>query len=351
MQTIIVLFGGTSDERHVSVASAQNVLRALAGDGNVLAWFQAPGGAVHDVGVREVLAHERPFVNDFVPSRPAIFPDVEQALDTLPVDDPVFLLALHGTGGEDGTLQQLLEARGLPFTGSGAAASAAAFDKDRAKELVKGVVQLAESRVVRDAFEVRDVIADMLSRHERIVLKPLAGGSSRGLFFLGRDGDIEDVAAQITALGIPYIIEQFIRGRELTVGVLDQGDGHEGEGPRIFPLPVIEIEVDPDRTFDYEGKYLGQGTREICPAVIPEALAQEAQQAALAAHLALGCEGYSRSDFVAVADSVFYLETNTLPGLTTSSLVPQELAVLGISFGEFLERQLQLAIARVRASR
>jgi D-alanine-D-alanine ligase-like ATP-grasp enzyme len=180
MQTTIVLFGGTSDERHVSVASAQNILRQLPSDGrgDVLAWFQAPGGAVHDVGIREVLAHQQPFVADFVPSRPAIFPDLEQALDTLPVDDPVFLLALHGTGGEDGTLQGLLEARGLPFTGSGAAASAAAFDKDRAKELVAGEVRTAESRVARTAAEVRDVIADMLSRHERIVLKPLAAASS-----------------------------------------------------------------------------------------------------------------------------------------------------------------------------
>ena len=339
MTTTIVLFGGTSDERHVSVASAQNVLRAFAGDGNVLAWFQGPDGAVHDVAVREVLAHERPFVTDFVPSRPAIFPDAEQALDTLPVDDPVFLLALHGTGGEDGTLQRLFEARGLPFTGSGATASAAAFDKDRAKELVKSVIRVAESRVARAAAEVRGVIDDMLSRHERIVLKPLAAGSSRGLFFLGRDGNVDDIVAQITALGIPYIVEQFIRGRELTVGVLDHG-----EGP--FPLPVIEIEVDSDRAFDYEGKYLGQGTREICPAVIPEELAQEAQQAALAAHLALGCEGYSRSDFVAAADGVYFLETNTLPGLTTSSLVPQELAVIGIGFREFLDRQLELALAR-----
>lgn len=339
--TTIVLFGGTSDERHVSVASAQNVLRALTEDGrqNVLAWFQAPDGAVHDLAVREVLAHERPFVADFVPSRPAIFPDIEQALDTLPVDDPLFFLALHGTGGEDGALQRLLEARGLPFTGSGAEASAAAFDKDRAKEQVKNVVRTAESRVARTSSEIRDVIAGMLSRHERIVLKPLAAGSSRGLFFLGRDGNAEEVAAQITALGIPYIVEQFIRGRELTVGVLDQGDGP-------FPLPVIEIEVDSDRAFDYEGKYLGHGTREICPAVIPEALAQEAQQAALAAHVALGCRGYSRSDFVAADDGVYYLETNTLPGLTTSSLVPQELAVLGISFREFLDRQLQLAAAR-----
>src|SRR5262249_38834490 len=129
---IIVLFGGLSDERHVSVASAQNILRTLAGK-NLLAWFQAPDGAVHDVAPREVLRPEQPFVRDFVPSRPAIFPDIEQALDTLPVDEPVFLLALHGTGGEDGTLQQQFESRGIPFTGSNAAASAAAFDKARAK--------------------------------------------------------------------------------------------------------------------------------------------------------------------------------------------------------------------------
>lgn len=334
---VIVLFGGPSDERHVSVASAQNVLHALGAD--VLAWFWAPDGTVHDVAVKEVLAHEQAFVTDFVPSRPAIFPDMEQALDTLPVDEPVFLLALHGTGGEDGTLQRLLEARGLPFTGSGSAASAAAFDKGQAKELVRGGVRVAESRVARAGAEVRDVVAGMLSRHERIVLKPLAGGSSRGLFFLGRDGDIDNVSRQVEAAGTPYIVEQFIRGRELTVGVLDQGDGP-------FPLPVIEIEIDSDRTFDYEGKYLGHGTREICPAVIDEALAKEAQETALRAHLALGCEGYSRTDLVAAEDGVYYLETNTLPGLTSSSLVPQELKVLGIEFGDFLRRQVELAVAR-----
>lgn len=334
MTQIIVLFGGVSDERHVSVASAQNVLRAL--DGKALAWFQSADGAVYDVAVSEVLAHQQPFITDFIPSRPAIFPDIEQALDTLPVDDPVFFLALHGTGGEDGTLQHLLEARGLPFTGSASVASAAAFDKERAKELVRGKVRVAESRVARNANEIRNVATDMLERHERIVLKPLAGGSSRGLFFLGRDGDIDSIAQQISS---PYIVEQFIRGRELTVGVLDDGD-------QAVALPVIEIEVDSDRAFDYEGKYLGAGTREICPAVIPDELAREAQETAVAAHLALGCEGYSRTDLIASDDGVYYLETNTLPGLTTSSLVPQELAVVGISFADFLRRQLDLAVER-----
>jgi D-alanine-D-alanine ligase len=323
----IVLFGGPSDERHVSVASAQAIARAL---GEPLCWFWAPGGAIHDVSPRELVAHQRPFELDFEPSRPAIFPDLEQALDTLPVDDPVFLLALHGTGGEDGNVQRLMEARGIPFTGSGSEASELAFDKGRAKERVTGKVRTAESRIARG--DLREVVADMLTRHERLVLKPLAGGSSRGLYFVGRGDDLPQV-------GIPYIVEQFVSGRELTVGVID-GD----EGP--IALPVIEIEVDPGHAFDYLGKYLGQGTREICPANIPDALRDEAQRTALAAHTALGCEGYSRTDMIAGADGVYFLELNTLPGLTGSSLVPQMLRESGIDFRQFLERQLELARTR-----
>jgi D-alanine-D-alanine ligase len=334
--TTIVLFGGTSDERHVSVASAQNVLRTL---GEGLAWFWAPNGAIHDVAAADLLAHQRPFEIDYEPARPAIFPTLEQALDTLPVDDPVFLLALHGGSGEDGTVQRMFEARNIPFTGSDAEASAAAFDKDRAKDLVRGRVRVAESRVARYEHDVHETIETMLERHERIVLKPLAAGSSRGLFFLGRDDDREAVAKEVLARRIPYLVEQFISGRELTCGVIDNGLGP-------FALPVIEIEVDPTRSFDYAGKYLGAGTREICPANIPEALALEAQEAALAAHIALGCEGYSRTDLMASEDGVYFLETNTLPGLTTSSLVPQELKVVDIPFREFLETQLSLAQRR-----
>ena len=330
-QTIIVLFGGLSDERHVSVASAQNVLRTLP---QALAWFQAPNGQVHDVSAADVLAHQRPFELDFVPARPAIFPDLDQALDTLPVEDPLFLLAFHGGAGEDGTVQRMLEKRGIPFTGSGSEASGVAFDKDRAKERVRGRVRVAESRIARNDEELRAAADDLLSRHERIVLKPVAGGSSRGLYFVGRGQELP------RGLRFPYILEQFIRGRELTVGVID----HQGEA---IALPVIEIEVDPDRTFDYEGKYLGAGTREICPANIPDELAREAQATALAAHEALGCEGYSRTDVIAGEDGIYYLETNTLPGLTTTSLVPQQLQTHGIAFREFLERQVELAGRKV----
>lgn len=339
MTTTILLFGGRSDERHVSVASAQAVAIALD---RPLCWFWTPNGAIHDIRIGDLTEHQRPFEIDFVPARPAIFPDIEQALDTMPVEDPVFFLALHGGEGEDGTLQRLLEARRIPFTGSGPDASAKAFDKGRAKELVEGRVKTAESQIIADPRKARATIDDLLTRHEKIALKPVAGGSSRGLFFLDRSGDAGAIAAQVAEVGVPYIAEQYIAGRELTVGVIDRGDG-------ALPLPVIEIEVDPGFAFDYEGKYLGKGTREICPANIPDEMRDAAQRTALAAHEALGCEGYSRTDLIAGADGVYYLETNTLPGLTKSSLVPQMLKAAGIGFRDFLDDQLTLALRRAAA--
>jgi D-alanine-D-alanine ligase len=172
-------------------------------------------------------------------------------------------------------------------------------------------------------------VTDMLQRHEKLVLKPLIGGSSRGLFFVKHGDPIPDIS-------VPYIVEQFIAGRELTVGVLDG-----------VALPVIEIEVDPGFEFDYAGKYLGKGTHEICPADIPDAMRDEAQRVAVAAHEGLGCAGCSRTDVIAAADgTVYFIELNTLPGLTTSSLVPQQLRAAGISMREFLEREITSAARR-----
>jgi D-alanine-D-alanine ligase len=293
--TVIVLFGGRSDERHVSVASAQNVVRTL---GAPLAWFWNPNGAVHDVNRDELLAQ-----------------------------------------GEDGSVQRLMEARGIPFTGSGSDASAAAFDKGRAKEIVENRIRVAESRVVNDVRAIDGSIEAMLKRYEKIVLKPVAGGSSRGLFFVDRDTDLGPIIDAIRSLNVPYILEQFVAGRELTVGVADTDNGP-------VALPVIEIETDPGFSFDYEGKYLSKGTREICPAKIDDAIRDEAQQMALTAHTALGCEGYSRSDLIAAEDGLYFLELNTLPGLTNTSLVPQQLATAGVSFRDFLEAQVSLALRR-----
>jgi D-alanine-D-alanine ligase len=328
--TTIVLFGGPSDERHVSVASAQTIVRALS---EPLAWFWAPDGPIHDVALDDLLSHQRPFEADFEPKRPAIWPNLEQALDTLPVEDPVFLLALHGGAGEDGTIQRMMEQRGIAFTGSGSTASAAAFNKTRAKDMLRNRVRMAESRVVRGP----DTVNEMLRTYERVVLKPIAGGSSRGLYFVDRDADFRLDPA------VPYLAEQFISGRELTVGVVDQGDGP-------FALPPLEIEIDPGLSFDYDSKYLGKGSREICPAKISDRMREAAENLALAAHKTLGCEGYSRTDMIAADDDhIYFLELNTLPGLTGSSLVPKELAVAGIAFRDFLERQVQLARQRANA--
>jgi len=322
--TAIVLFGGPSDERHVSVASAQNIARNL---GASLYWFWAPDGPVHDVALDDLLSHQRPFEIDFVPSQPAIWPTAEQVLDTLPVDDPVFLLALHGTVGEDGTLQKMMEDRAIAFTGSNSAASATAFDKAKTKDKLQDRVRMAESRIVSGPETIRE----MLKEYDRVVLKPVSGGSSRGLFFVNRGQEFT------TRLDIPYLAEQFIAGRELTVGVVDMGDGPSA-------LPVLEVQVDPGRAFDYAGKYLGNGTREICPAKISAPMREATQNIALAAHTVLGCEGYSRTDVVAADDDhVYFLELNTLPGLTTASLFPKELTAAGISFRDFLEKQIELA--------
>jgi D-alanine-D-alanine ligase len=336
--TPIILFGGRSDERHVSVASAQNIARAVE---RPLLWFWAADGRVYDVAEGELLAHQRPFEVDFEPSRAAIWPDLEMALDTLPVEDPLFLLALHGGEGEDGTVQRLLEARGIPFTGSGSEASAAAFDKARAKGIVRGEVRVPESRVAIGADAVRREAGELLARYEKVVLKPLAGGSSRGLFIAGRDTDLEPIVEQIAAAAIPYIVEQFVAGRELTVGVIDR----VGE---LVALPVIEIEIEPGHDFDYEGKYLGKGSREICPAKIPDDVRDTVQRIAVAAHQALACEGYSRTDVIAADDGVYFLELNTLPGLTSRSLVPQELDAAGITFREFLHEQMAIARKKSR---
>ena len=119
-----------------------------------------------------------------------------------------------------------------------------------------------------------------------------------------------------------------------------------GEG--AFALPVIEVEVDPGYAFNYAGKYHGTGTREICPANIPDALRDEAQRVAVTAHEALGCHGYSRTDLIAGLDGVYFLELNTLPGLTKSSLVPQQLHTAGIDMRTFLEKQMELAKASRR---
>src|SRR5205823_2825899 len=235
----------------------------------------------------------------------------------------------------------MLEARKIAFTGPGADASARAFDKEIAKQVASGAgVSIAQSvHLSPDPRVMRETLRDMLAVHERIVAKPIAGGSSFGLYHLGGEADVEKTAQGIEASGENYLAEQFVEGTELTVGVVDGPSG-----PRA--LPPSEVRLEAGRAFDFEGKYLGKGTREITPAEVPRDVTHAAQQLALDAHRALGCEGYSRTDIIVSPKGPVFLELNTLPGLTRMSFVPQQLAAEGTSMKSFLEGQIALARRR-----
>jgi D-alanine-D-alanine ligase len=333
---VIIFFGGTSNERRVSVASAQNVSGFLEG---AEAWFLAPSGAVHRVSRDELAGFERPFERDFVPAAAAEFPSVVAAIDSRPAS--IFFLAFHGGEGEDGTLQRMLEARRIAFTGPGAEASARAFDKEVAKQIAAAAgVRIARSvHLSKDPKIMRKELREMLAIYGRVVAKPVAGGSSVGLYHLLGDPAVETAARGIESSGEPYLAEEFVSGTELTVGVVDGPNGARA-------LPPSEVRLEEGRAFDYEGKYLGKGTREITPAEVPAEVSRAAQELALAAHRALGCEGYSRTDVIASAKGPVFLELNTLPGLTRASFVPQQLAAEGTSMRSFLEGQLEIARKR-----
>jgi D-alanine-D-alanine ligase len=336
---VVILFGGSSSERLVSVASAQNISSVVS---DAALWFLTRTGAVHVVGQAELAAHRRPFENEFTPGAPATFVSIDDALDAPHSKALVFLIALHGGEGENGTVQARFEQRGIAFTGSDSRSSARAFDKVVTKSLLgaKGA-RLASAEVIApaDALTLEPKLSALLTRAPRWVLKPVADGSSVGLVHLTSLAQVPMAAKTLAGLGISYLAEAFIVGRELTVGVID-----EPGGPTA--LPVSEVRLKPGGAFDYAGKYLGTDTEELTPAPITEAERQAAQALAVLAHTTVGCSGYSRTDMILTEEGPVFLEINTLPGLTKASFIPQQLAADGRDVKAFLERQLQLARAR-----
>jgi|LNFM01.1.fsa_nt_gb D-alanine-D-alanine ligase len=339
---LFVLFGGTSGERRVSVASAQNVATLFS---QAVLWFWAPDGRVIVCDRDALLAHERPFEADFEPPSEGAFASIEVALDHLRERDPdsVVVLCLHGGTGEDGTIQRLCEARDLAYTGSDSDASARAFDKVLAKSIVRAEGgRVAESIVLPpdDVIAARAAIEEVIAEHGRAVVKPVADGSSVGLFHARSLEDARAIANEVATRGVAYLCEAFVSGPELTVGVAQREDG----SARV--LCASEVRLDPGHVFDFAGKYLGKGTIELTPAQQPEAIVHAAETLALLAHNALGCEGYTRTDVIVSDRGAVFLETNTLPGLTKASFIPQQVLVKGMTLEEFLRTQIQLSIER-----
>ena len=322
-----ILFGGTSRERLVAVATAQALTDALP---EADLWFWDVDGSVAETSSDRLRGHDKPFEVAFKADGARIG-TLGQALDRAATEDRVLVLGLHGGTAENGQFQVLAEARGVPFTGSGSAASHLAFDKTAAKLFAGLAGVYSPSTVTLDEAD------EALSHFGRLIAKPAQEGSSYGLIYVNASQDIAAVRRESASMA--YIIEPFIAGPEATCGVLEQADGS------LIALPPVEI-VPGDGAFDYAGKYLKSTTQEICPARFAPEVNAELQRLAIKAHRAMSCRGYSRSDFIISDKGPVYLETNTLPGLTKASLYPKSLKAQGIGFVDFLNGQIDLAIRK-----
>ena len=332
---VAVLFGGTSEERDVSIASGAQVMQALRSLGHeVLAIDTAKGRLTADDERRMLTAR----VAEVPPGADALAVIRSTGGDMLDSSvlgqiDVVFL-ALHGGTGEDGTIQAMLDLADLAYTGSGHAGSAIAMDKELSKRLflAAGVPTPDWLMWPVHSETVRSQLGFPL------VVKPNRQGSTVGLSLVR---DLEDLAMAVE-LAARYdsevMLEQFVPGREITVGVLD------GQA-----LSAGEVIIPADAVFDYETKYQGVVT-ETFPADLPAETVVEAKRLALLAHDTLKLEGYSRTDFrLDEQGRLWCLEVNTLPGMTTTSLLPQSASASGIRFPELCERICRLGIERHRS--
>lgn len=253
--------------------------------------------------------------------------------------DFAFIL-LHGLWGEDGTMQGFLDLLDIPYQGSGVLGSALAMDKNLAKEIYRlNGLPVARWRTVSRGDEYSaEEFAEALGFP--IVVKPVADGSSLGMTIAGNIDELEGGIAKAIDLSGRAMAEKFISGREITVGVLGNSVP--------AALPVIEIIPGEGYAFfDYEAKYQPGATREVCPAEIEEEITEKAQEYGVVAHRALQLRGYSRTDMI-VSDEgeIYILETNTIPGMTPTSLFPQAAEVHGLGFPQLLETLIALGMEK-----
>lgn len=303
---ILLIAGGWSPEREVSLAGARGMREALEKRGHEVRFFDLRE-EMDDLLVRAA-EHDFAFIN------------------------------LHGAPGEDGLVQAMLERVGCPYQGSGPAASFLALNKAVAKQIFR---HAGLPTADWEFLSARPSAGWQPRLPYPLFAKSNTGGSS---LLLGRACDrsqLDAVLEQIFSAGDEAILEPALEGREVTCGVL----GSEA-------LPPVLIEPLAGKYFDYTSKYTPNGAREVCPAPIGPELTERVQQLALAAHAALGLEGYSRADFILDGSGgLTLLEVNTLPGMTPTSLVPQEALAIGMDLGSLLERLMALGLERAAARR
>ena len=297
---VVVLKGGTSAEREISLLSGSAVFNGLQRLG--------VNAAVIDVG------------NDIIDQLREAKPDL-----VVPM--------LHGKDGEDGVIQGMLEMMQLPYTGSGVLASAIAMDKVKSK--------LIWRRLGLNTADFEFIYSDsnwneLIEKFGRIVVKPVNGGSSLGIAIVDNADDLQQKHSEALAFDSGVIAEKFVNGNEYSTGVL---------GDEIFPTVQLET---PREFFDYEAKYEDENTRFICPPELPEYKLQELEALIKNAYNSLGCTGLARIDVMQEGDGEFYLlELNTIPGMTEHSFVPMAAKHVGITFDELILRILDYETERL----
>jgi D-alanine-D-alanine ligase len=257
------------------------------------------------------------------------------------------LIALHGSDGEDGTVQSLLEAIGVPYTGSAPAACMCCTDKALAKQLMRGAgIPTPDFDPIQEASIKSLGAADALPRIERtlgfpLVVKPARLGSALGIKFARASDELPGALVGAFSYDSKILVERYVRGRDLAVSVLD-GPG----GPT--PLPIVEAVPREEDFYDYESRYEIGMTTFVCPAELPADTTAQAQELALDVYRLLGCHGVARVDLLLDEQSgeLWVLETNIVPGMTETSLLPQAADAAGIGFDELIARVLQSAFTR-----
>ncbi len=318
---VAVLMGGPSSEHEVSLGTGQNVIDNL-----------------DKVKYESVVVKISKTGKWFLDGKPTTQADALKGHD-------VIFNALHGTFGEDGKVQGILEHNGITYTGSGIAGSAIAMDKFHSREIFKlaGLnvprtmkLKRGENYMARVSFFVNKIVK------LPVVVKPCSNGSSVGVQVVDDLSKLEKAVVSAFKLDKFVLVEEFIKGRELTCGVLENFNSQP-----VAALPVTEIiPVKNHKFFNYDAKYKAGHSNEITPAPIDDVLTKKAQDIAVRTHQILGCSGYSRTDMILKNGNgtIYVLETNTLPGLTKNSLLPKAAHVAGLTFSELLDKIIESSL-------
>jgi D-alanine-D-alanine ligase len=328
---IAVLFGGDSMERDVSIASASQVVAALRSRGHEVIAYDSGRGRLTAADEQRLFERK---IDRAPPDKQAVssLPTVVSAPDLADVD--LVFIAMHGGTGEDGTVQALLDLARIPYTGSGKLGSALGWDKDVSKRL------FLAAGVPTPDWLMAPVSGEDAAQQLGfpLIVKPNGQGSTVGLTLVHTPAELDAAIELAGGFDAEVMLERYIDGREITVGILDDQ-----------ALAVGEIIPSTGPIFDYAAKYQVGGAEEIFPADLTPEQTARAQELALRVHRALKLENYSRVDFRMDRDGgIWCLEVNTLPGLTAASLLPRAAAAVGIEFAELCERICRGALARRR---